>query len=124
MHHDKQTVSVIGAYSEPGICDQLTPEAFHGELHDGDRPRASPVLTIDRRRGDARDLAFLADNKNVYYIPSFGTALDLANLTITSTPITAAALAEASGLTVAEITLTDEPKHNRYIKRITQASAD
>jgi DNA modification methylase len=63
MHHDKQTVSVIGAYVEPGICDELTPEALHVELNDVDRPRASPVLTIDRRRGDARDLAFLSDNK-------------------------------------------------------------
>jgi hypothetical protein len=46
-------------------------------------------------------------------ITSFEAALDLANLTMTSTPITAAALAEASGLTVAEITLTDEPNHQR-----------
>jgi hypothetical protein len=46
-------------------------------------------------------------------VTSFETALDLANLTMTSIPITAAALAEASGLTVAEITLTDEPKHQR-----------
>lgn len=46
-------------------------------------------------------------------ISTFETALDLANLTMTSTPITAAALAEASGLTVAEIALTDEPNHQR-----------
>ena len=46
-------------------------------------------------------------------VTSFETALDLANLTMTSIPITAAALAEASGLTVAEITLTDEPNHQR-----------
>ncbi|NJK36228.1 MAG: hypothetical protein HC919_15555 [Oscillatoriales cyanobacterium SM2_2_1] len=46
-------------------------------------------------------------------ITTFETALDLANLTMTSTSITAAALAEASGLTVAEITLTDEPRYQR-----------
>jgi 5,10-methenyltetrahydromethanopterin hydrogenase len=46
-------------------------------------------------------------------VTSFETALDLANLTMTSIPITAAALAEASGLTVAEIALTDEPKYQR-----------
>ncbi|NWF81433.1 MAG: hypothetical protein HXY37_15525 [Chloroflexi bacterium] len=46
-------------------------------------------------------------------IHSFETALDLVNLTMTSIPITAAALAEASGLTVAEITQPDEPRYQR-----------
>jgi len=46
-------------------------------------------------------------------IHSFETALDLVNLTMISTSITAAALADASGLTVAEIALNDEPNHQR-----------
>jgi PRTRC genetic system ThiF family protein len=46
-------------------------------------------------------------------VTSFETALDLDNLTMNSIPITAATLAESSGLTVAEITQTDEPKHQQ-----------
>ena len=50
---------------------------------------------------------------SVRYVTSFETALDLVNLMMTSIPITAVALVEASRLTVAEVTLTDEPKHQR-----------
>ncbi|MBP1466218.1 ThiF family adenylyltransferase [Candidatus Chloroploca sp. M-50] len=46
-------------------------------------------------------------------ITTFETALDLANLTMCSIPITAATLADASGLTIADITQTDEPGHHR-----------
>ena len=46
-------------------------------------------------------------------VTSFEIALELVNLTMTSIPITAAALATVSGLTVAEITQTDEPNHQR-----------
>ncbi|WP_129677979.1 ThiF family adenylyltransferase [Candidatus Chloroploca sp. Khr17] len=46
-------------------------------------------------------------------ITTFETALDLANLTMRSIPITATTLADASGLSIAAITQTDEPGHHR-----------
>ncbi|PDW00651.1 ThiF family adenylyltransferase [Candidatus Chloroploca asiatica] len=46
-------------------------------------------------------------------ITTFETALDLATLTMRSTTITATTLADASGLSIAAITQTDEPGHHR-----------
>lgn len=59
MHHDQQAVSVIGAPVKAGICVESVPEALRSELSEVDQPRTNPVLTIDRHRGDAGDLAFL-----------------------------------------------------------------
>ncbi|HMQ30022.1 MAG TPA: PRTRC system ThiF family protein [Chloroflexaceae bacterium] len=113
-----------GALSLGGLCTAL-PAASLRYPHLLEEPANQPQ---DDCAGDMRDgLQSLMINQaiaaiaaqylhqliSVRRITSFETALDLANLTMTSTSITAAALAEASGLTVAEITLTDEPKHQR-----------
>jgi PRTRC genetic system ThiF family protein len=113
-----------GALSLGGLCTAL-PAASLRYTHLLEEPADQPQGDC---AGDMRDGAqslmvnqvmaaiaaqYLHQLISVRRITSFETALDLANLTMTSTPITAATLAEASGLTVAKITQTDEPNHQR-----------
>ncbi len=107
-----------------GLCTALPAASLHYP-HLLDEPAAQPQGNCagDMRAGlqslminqamAAIAAQYLHQLINARRITIFETALDLANLTMTSTAITAATLAEASGLTVAEITLTDESKHQQ-----------
>lgn len=115
---------LCGALSLGGLCTAL-PAASLRYPHLLEEPADQPQgdCAADMRDGlqslminqamAAIAAQYLHQLISVRRITSFETALDLVNLTMTSTSITAAALAEASGLTVAEIALTDEPRHQR-----------
>ena len=113
-----------GALSLGGLCTAL-PAASLRYPHLLDEHAAPPLgdCATDMRDGlqslminqamAAIAAQYLHQLVSARRITSFETALDLANLTMASTPITAAALADASGLTVAEIIQAYEPRHQR-----------
>lgn len=115
---------LFGALSLGGLCTAL-PAASLRYPHLLDEHAAPPLgdCATDMRDGlqslminqamAAIAAQYLHQLVSARRIISFETALDLANLTMTSTPITAATLAAASGLTVAEIIQADEPRHQR-----------